>query len=149
VTNVNLFEKLNAYRPHVVHISGNQNGGDVLIPAAGGGEIVVPDTALAGLLSSLGRGVRLAIIDTCKSYACAKRVSEVVQYAIGVDDDIFDTEATRFYEVFYQAVGAGHSIGDAHGQAMAALQFNGVPQKRIPQLCVKKGHDPSSAVFAG
>lgn len=148
VTNVNLFEKLNSYQPNVVHISGNQSGGDVLLPAVGGGEIVVPDMALAGLLSCLGRRVRLAVIDTCKSYACAKRISEVVHYAIGVDDDIFDAEATLFYETFYRAVAAGQSIRDGHGQAVAALQFGRVPQKRIPQLCIKEGHDASKAYFA-
>jgi hypothetical protein len=57
VTDANLFAKLTAYRPHVVHLSGNQNGGDVLFPSVNGGEVVVPDTALAGLLSSLGPGV--------------------------------------------------------------------------------------------
>lgn len=143
VTDANLFTKLNSYRPHVVHISGNQNGGDVLLPASDGGEIVVPDVALAGLLSSLGRDVRLVIIDTCESYACAKRVSEVVDCTIGVDDEISDEGATRFYEVFYQAVAAGHSFADAHGQAVAALQFMGVPLKGIPKLCVKEQRDAS------
>jgi hypothetical protein len=143
VTDANLFTKLNSYQPHVVHISGNQNGGDVLLPSHDGGEVVVPDEALAGLLSSLGSGLRLAIVDTCRSYRCAKRVSEVVDCAIGVDDDIFDHEATRFYEVFYLAIGAGRSIADAHRQAAAALQFMHVPRKRIPQLCVKAEKDAS------
>jgi hypothetical protein len=143
VTDANLFTKLNSYRPHVVHFSGNQNGGDVLLPSCHGGEVVVPDEALAGLLSSLGSGLRLAIIDTCKSYRCAKRVSEVVDCAVGVNDDIFDQEAIRFYEVFYQATGAGHSIAAAHGQATAALQFMRVTRKRIPQLCVKAEKDAS------
>jgi hypothetical protein len=143
VTDANLFTKLNSYRPHVVHISGNQNGGDVLFPSVTGGEVVVPDDALAGLLSSLGPGVRLVIIDTCQSYACAKRVSEVIPCALGVKDDIYDSEATRFYEVFYQAAGAGHSIRDAVGQAVAALKFLRVPKGRIPQLCVGASADAS------
>lgn len=136
-----LFERLNRYRPHVVHLSGNQNGGDVLLPSGKGGEVIVADEVLAGLLSSLGTGVRLAIIDTCQSYRCAKRVSEVVECALGVKGDILDVEAIRFYEVFYQAVGAGLSIADAHGQAVAALRMEKVPPIRIPSLCVKKGLD--------
>ncbi len=143
VTDINLFAKLNSYRPHVVHISGNQSGGDVLLPSSKGGEVVVSDMALAGLLSSLGRDVRLAIIDTCWSYACAKRVSEVVACSIGVDDDIGDDEATRFYEVFYQAVTAGQSIQDAYGQAVTSLRFMHIPKKGIPKLCVRKGEDAS------
>jgi hypothetical protein len=148
VTNVNLFKKLNSYRPHVVHISGNQIGGRVLIPAVGGGETVVSDTALAGLLSSLGRDVRLVIIDTCESHACAKRIAEVVPYAMGVKGTIYDHEAIRFYEVFYQAIAAGKSLRDAVGQSVACLQFEKVPQGRIPQLCAKKGYDASQEHFA-
>ena len=143
VTEVNLFEKLNSYRPHVVHISGNQHGGDVLLPAADGGEVVVPYEALAGLLSSLGHGVRLAIIDTCTSFKCAERVSAVVGCALGVEAEIYDDEATRFYEIFYQAVSTGLSIANAYGQSAAALQFSRVPSERIPKLCVKPGLDAS------
>lgn len=143
VNDVNLFSKLNAYRPNVVHIAGNQNGGDVLFRSATGGEVVVPDEALAGLLSSLGQNVRLVIVDTCKSYSCARRVSEVVQCAVGVREDIADDAAIRFYEVFYDALASGHSVADAHGQAAAALRFRGASQGSIPELCVRQGLDAS------
>jgi hypothetical protein len=143
VTDSNIFDKLNAYLPNIVHISGNQNGGDVLLPSSGGREVVVPDDALAGLLSSLGQDVRLAIIDTCKSYNCAKRVAEVVDCAIGVGEDIYDDEATRFYQIFYQALGAGRSIADAHSQARTALKFQHIPERRIPKLCVNSRRDAS------
>jgi hypothetical protein len=74
VTDANLFAKLNAFRPHVVHVSGNQNGGDVLLPSATGGEVVVADVALAGLLSPLGPVVRLTVIYTCKLLVTKKRI---------------------------------------------------------------------------
>ena len=143
VTDANLFAKLTAYRPHVVHISGNQNGGDVLFPSVNGGEVVVPDSALAGLLSSLGPGLLAVIIDTCHSWVCARRVAEVAPCAIGVEGRIFDDEATRFYEVLYQAVGAGLSVRDAYGQAVAALKFLKVPLVRIPKLAMRRQVDSS------
>lgn len=143
LTDSNLLDLLHDYRPNVVHLSGNQNGGDVLFPSVDGAEVIVPDEALAGLLSSLGSDVRLAIIDTCKSYRCAKRVSEVVDCAIGVEDDIYDDEAIAFYQTFYKAVGAGHSVKDAHGQAVFVLKSKDVPSRRIPKLCPRKGVDPS------
>ena len=149
VTDANLFAKLNSYKPHVVHFAGSQNGGDVLFPSHDGGEVVVPDEALAGLLSSLGRDLRLAIVDTCKSYRCASRVAEGVEFTIGVENDIFDHEAIRFYEIFYQAIGAGHSIADAHGQATAALRFMNIPSTRIPKLCAKPGHSATQSFLVG
>lgn len=149
VTDANLFAKLNSFRPNVVHISGNQNGGDVLLPSHEGGEVVVADAALAGLLSSLGDDLRLAIVDTCQSYRCAKRIAEAVECAVGVNDDIYDHEAIRFYEIFYQAIGAGRSVSDAHGQATAALRFMNVPMKRIPKLCVKPGQHARQTFLVG
>jgi len=149
VTDANLFAKLNSYRPNVVHFSGNQNGGDVLFPSRDGGEVVVPDEALAGLLSSLGSNLRLAIVDTCKSYRCASRIAEAVDFAIGVNDDIFDHEPIRFYEIFYQAMSAGQSLADAQGQATVALQFMKVPSTRIPQLCSKSGHQATQTYLVG
>lgn len=149
VTDANLFAKLNSYRPNVIHLSGNQNGGDVLFPSHDRGEVVVPDEALAGLLSSLGSNLRLAIVDTCKSYRCASRIAEAVEFAIGVNDDIFDHEAIRFYEIFYQAISAGQSLADAQGQAAAALQFMKVPSTRIPKLCSKPGHQATQLYLVG
>lgn len=149
VTDANLFAKLNAYRPNVVHFSGNQNGGDVLFPSHDGGEVVVPDAALAGLLSSIGSNLRLAIVDTCKSYRCASRIAEAVDFALGVKDDILDHEAIRFYEIFYQAIGAGQSLAHAHGQATAALRFMKVPNTRIPKLCSKPGHEATQSFLVG
>jgi hypothetical protein len=149
VTDANLFAKINSYRPDVVHFSGNQNGGDVLFPSNDGGEVVIPDEALAGLLSSLGSNLRLAIVDTCKSYRCASRIAEAVQFAIGVNDDIFDHEAIRFYEIFYQAISAGQSLADALGQATAALRFMKVPSTRIPKLCSKPGHQARQTYLVG
>jgi TIR domain len=149
VTDSNIFDKLNKYQPHVVHISGNQNAGDVLLPTSDGGEVIISDDALAGFLSSLGRQVRIAIIDTCYSYSCAKRVAEVVDCALGVSDFIYDDEAIRFYEIFYQAMAAGQSVGDAHGQAVSALRFKHVPSKRIPKLCMRPGVDASQFFLVG
>ena len=86
----------------------------VLLPCADGGEIIISDDALAGYLSSLGHEVRVTIIDTCKSLHCAQRVAEVVDCAIGVGDDIYEDEAIRFYEIFYQAAGAGYRLHHQH-----------------------------------
>ena len=149
VTDSNIFDKLNNYQPNVVHISGNQNAGDVLLPTADGGEVVISDDALAGFLSSLGRQVRIAIIDTCYSFNCAMRVAEVVDCALGVSDEISEEEAIRFYEILYQAMAAGHSIADAHGQAVSALKFKYVRSERIPKLCVKPGKDASQFFLVG
>lgn len=143
VTTENIFEILNKHCPHIVHFSGKQNGGNVLIRTPSGGVTTIPDNALAGLLQNLGNNVVMAIIDTCQSLRCARSVMETVPFTMGVGDDIYDKDATLFYKIFYTALASGQSIAAAAGQAKASLEFDkNIPKSQIPQLCHKKDFDP-------
>jgi hypothetical protein len=142
------FEALNSYTPHILHFSGKQDGGDILINSENGGVTTISDIALAGLLKSLDDHIRLVIVDTCSSWRCAKSVSNVVECAIGVRADIYEEDANRFYVALYRSLASGRSVKDAWGQANAAPQFKQVPQKEIPQLCVRRGVDPSKLILA-
>jgi hypothetical protein len=147
VTTESIFETLNEHQPAIVHFAGKQNGGNVLIPTPSGRVTTISDLAFAGLLQNLDNDVSLAIIDTCKSLRCARAVTSVVDFAIGVEDDIFDNDAIRYYDVFYAALAAGKSLAAACGQATAALRFNDVAESSIPQLCVRAGVDAAKLRF--
>ncbi len=147
LTAESFFEALNSFSPHVLHFSGKQDGGDILINSESGGVTTISDVALAGLLKSLDDQIRLVIIDTCFSWRCAKAVSNVVECAIGVKSDIYEEDANRFYVAFYRSLVSGRSIRDAWAQANAALEFKRVPAKEIPQMCVRRGIDPSKIVL--
>jgi hypothetical protein len=135
-----LFDALNEHNPSIVHISGKQDGGNILMNSESGGVKTIPDAALAGLLRSLS-GVKIAIIDTCASLKCAATIAEAVDAALGVQSFIYEDDATIFYCAFYRAFASGRSLRDSVAQASAALQFNRVPWKRIPQICTRPGVD--------
>lgn len=134
-------------RPEIVHFSGNQSGGRILIRSESGGVTTVPARALAGLLQSLDGAVRLAIVDTCDSLPCAQEVAETVDLALGVKGKPFDEDAIAFYLVFYKALAAGFSVHAAFGQAKAAHGIRGVRRDETPHLCVRKGVDPRLVDF--
>lgn len=138
---------LTGYLPSIVHFSGNQSGGRILLPSIAGGVTTIPATALAGLLQSLDGAVSLAIIDTCDSLPCARRIVSGVDFALGVAGKPYDDDATAFYGHFYKALAAGLSVGAAAGQAKAAHKFKGIKSSEIPQLCVRKGIDPDKFSF--
>jgi hypothetical protein len=148
VTTENIFTLLNDHQPNIVHFSGKQNGGNVLIRTPEGNVTTVSDSAMAGMLQSLGGNVLLAIMDTCKSLRCARSVTSTVDFAIGVEGDIFDDDATHYYNVFYGALASGQTLSAAAGQATAALRFRKVPKTQIPTLCARKGTDPRRFAFA-
>ncbi len=138
---------LTAKRPEIVHFSGNQSGGRILIKSRTGGVTTIPAKALAGLLQSLDGAVRLAIVDTCDSLPCAQEVAETVDLAMGVKGKPSDDDATAFYLVFYKALAAGLSVHAAFGQAKAAHGMRGVPRDETPQLCARRGVDPRLVHF--
>jgi hypothetical protein len=142
-----LFHELNRHRPTVVHFAGKQSGGQVLIPAAAGGVTAVTDVALAGLLNSLDGVARLVIMDTCHSLRCARAITRTVDFAMGVESEIFDDDAIAFYTTFYRAIAAGRSVSAASGQARAALAFRRVPTRETPRLLSRRGADPQQLVM--
>ena len=133
--------------PSIVHFSGNQSGGRILLRSVAGGVTTIPAAALAGLLQSLDRAVRLAIIDTCDSLPCAREIVGSVDLAMGVKGKPYDDDATAFYCRFYKALAAGLSVGAAFGQARAEHRFKGMPTSETPQLCARKGLDLSTVSF--
>jgi len=144
----NIFDVLLKYQPSVFHFTGKQDGGDIRITDEDNHITTVSDLELAGYLTSFGDNIKLAVIDTCYSFNCAKSISDVVDFAIGVEDSIYDCDADKFYKVFYNALCSGHSIKDAVGQATASLKFLKVPLKGIPVLFSKKSADPTKSYFA-
>jgi hypothetical protein len=143
-----LFEELNRELPDVFHFSGKQSGGDILMRTDDGSLTTVHDMALAGMFRCLDKGLQLVVVDTCNSLRCARTIANAVPCAIGVEGSPYETEAVRFYSVFYQAVASGRSLKDAVAKAQTALQFEKVPADRIPQLCCRPGVDPAAVVLA-
>jgi hypothetical protein len=138
-----LFEELNHESPDVFHLSGKQNGGDILIPTGDGEVSTISDRELAGMFQSLDEGLKLVAIDTCFSLRCATSISKVVPCAIGVEGDVYEDDATLYYKTFYRAVAAGRSVRDAAAQSSSALKFVKVPKEQIPQLCCRSDIDPA------
>ena len=143
----NIFDILLEEQPNIFHFSGKQDEGDIRITDENNNILTISDVELAGYLTSFGNSIKLAIIDTCYSYNCAKSISDVVDFAIGVKDSIYDVDADKFYKVFYNALCTGHSVKDSIGQATASLKFQKTPLKEIPVLFSKKTADPSKAYF--
>jgi hypothetical protein len=143
----NIFEVLLKIQPHIFHFTGKQDGGDIRITDDSNNVTTISDVELAGYLTSFGNNIKLAIIDTCYSYNCAKSISDVVDFAIGVKGFVYDTNADCFFKVFYKALCMGYSLKDAVGQATASQKFKKIPLQQIPILISKKGADPSKAYF--
>lgn len=142
-----LFQSLNEYRPHVLHFSGNMDGGSVLLSSKDGGVKTVKESALVGLLRVLKDNIRLVILNACNSLSCAEALSEVIDCTIGIKAEISDSAAITFSESFYRGIGFGRSVKDAFDQARVALLFEGISEEAVPELRCREGVDPGKIVL--
>jgi TIR domain len=142
-----LAEVINEAAPQIVHFSGKQNGQRILVPTASGGVTTIAARALTGLFLNLADTVRLVIVDTCRSLPSALELCTTVDYAMGVEGDVYDDDATYFYSQLYSALGKGLSLKKAVGQASASLQMKGVSKQEVPLLHCREGVDPNSFRF--
>jgi hypothetical protein len=149
LTSDKLPDALHSEAPTIVHLSGNQSGGRVLMRDGDGDVTTFSDLALAGLLRSFDDSIRLAIIDTCNSHACARAAVGAIDLALGVRGYIDENAANIFYSKFYAALASGRSVASAAERGAAALQLVRVPKNEIPTLSVRRGIDATQVFFAG
>lgn len=142
VTTESLFASLNQHSPHVVHYSGKQERGRIVIHDADGDLTTMSARDVARILRSLDSATRMVIVDTCYSYPCASEIAQSVDFALGVKSWIREWQANLFYATFYNALAAGRTVENAWLQAKTALVIHRVPVDRIPQLICRKGVDP-------
>lgn len=143
-----LAEVINDTAPNIVHFSGKQNGQKILVPAASGGVTTIAAKALTGLFLNLADTVRLVIVDTCRSLPSAVELRTTVDYAIGVEGDIYDADAINFYTQLYSSLAKGLSLKKSVGQARAVLELQGVPKTDIPALFCHDDANPAAFHFA-
>ncbi len=142
VTTESLFESLNQYSPHVVHYSGKQHGGRIVIYDPDGELTTMSARDIAKVLRSLDSATRMVIVDMCYSSPCAIEIAHSVDFALGVESWIFEWQANLFYATFYNALAAGRTVENAWMQVKTALVIERVSAVQIPQLICRKGVDP-------
>lgn len=104
---------------------------------------VVSGAALGQLFSTIGRSIRLVVLNACHSVEQADALLEHVDFVVGIDGAIRDTAAKAFAVAFYRALGSGRSVRVAFDLGVNALMLEGlttdVPR---PVLRHREGADP-------
>lgn len=144
-----LHQALLEHRPHIVHFSGHiLNTEELVLEQDQGEPKLVGKAALARLFSILKDNVRIVVLNACNSRAQAEALCEHVDCAIGMHELIGDDAAIEFAGAFYRALGYGRSVWEAFQLGRSALELEGVPEERAPQLLVRPGVDTNSMVLA-
>jgi hypothetical protein len=132
------------FEPQIVHFCGHgvDDAGLVLEDETGQVKVVTSE-ALAKLFELCKEHIECVVLNACYSEKQANAIAQHVGYVIGMNEAIGDKAAIKFAVGFYDALGAGRSVEDAHEFGCNAIQLEeNTPQYLVPIL--KKNPEAAS-----
>lgn len=145
-----LLQALNETNPDIVHFSGHgAQDGSLAIEDLTGKALLISKDAMASVIESAAKKVRLVVFNACFSDEQAEKVLEHVDAAIGMTTSISDAAAVAFARQLYSSIGFGHSLATAFNQARAAVAIAAPDEKGTPKLHTRAGLEASQIVFVG
>lgn len=146
-----LLDGITKFRPHVVHFSGHSNT-DLIVfedekdePHEG---VIVTAGAFSRAIRATDEPPLLVLLNACHSAAqIDDLVAEGVPFAIGMSDEIGDTDAINYAAQFYASVANGQSINSSHLAGQAFLELAGLDGADLPTLAHAPDVDPSTTVL--
>jgi hypothetical protein len=131
---------LNQHKPHIVHFSGHgSDQGEILLVDDAGKTMPVSPDVLAKVFSTVRDNVKMVVLNACYSDVQAKAINQVIDYVVGMSDEIGDKAAIGFASALYGALGYNRTIQNAFDQAIAGLLIEDIRDEFIPKLLVKPG----------
>lgn len=146
-----LFDEINVFKPHALHLSGHGARREGLFfTGPDGGPEPVSAEGLTHLLRSVREeGPDLVVLAACRSLPLARAATRFVKCAVGVEADLDDDVAARFIRGFYGGLATGRSVSDAFEQGEGRVRAaGGVPGRSRFRLEFNARVDPSG-IFLG
>lgn len=136
-------------QPQIVHFCGHGlEDGSLVLEDDGGQNKVVPPEGLASLFELHADYVNCVLLNACHSVKSAEAISEYINYAIGMNQQIQDKSAIQFAQGFYDGLGyATSNIQDvfqrAFQEGLVAIKLENLSQAKIPVIKTRINIDKS------
>lgn len=134
-----LHQALLNHEPTIVHVSGHGAGrsGIVLHGDVPDTESRVTGDALKHLFATLRGNIRVVVLNVCNSAEQAKKVAEVIDFVVGMDDSVDDETARKFAAAFYLGIASSQAISTAFQMGISSVKLHGLPDDHVPRLYVR------------
>ena len=98
----------------------------------------VEPEALAALFTQFASSIDCVVLSACYSRPQAEAIAGSIEYVVGMGSSISDSAAIAYAVGFYQGLGAGRTIEDAHALGRAQVAMQSPSEVDIPML-VRRG----------
>jgi len=122
-------------KPKIVHFSGHGSSDGALCIENQTGEIAfVEPEAVAALFGQFASHINCVVLNACFSRIQAEAIAKHIEYVVGMSNAVSDKAAIAYAVGFYQAIGSGRSIEDAHALGCVQIGLSGIPEHDTPIL---------------
>lgn len=127
-------------KPQIVHFCGHGlKDGSLLLEDDGGQNLAVSPEGLAALFELHADYVNCVVLNACHSVKSAEAISEYINYAIGMNQEIQDKSAIQFAEGFYDGLGYAtpenqDGFQRAFKEGLVAIKMENLSEAKIPVM---------------
>ncbi|MFB8146548.1 CHAT domain-containing protein [Microbacterium sp. NPDC056003] len=150
-TTEDLLDGISKFRPHVIHFSGHSDSDLIKFEEEldePHDEVIVSAAAFARAVRATDQPPLLVLLNSCRSAGHIDHLVEhVTPFAIGMADEIDDSDAIAYAARFYANIANGQSIESAHLAARAALELAGLDGANLPTLAWAEDVDPATTLL--
>lgn len=124
------------HEPQIVHFTGHGETNGLLVEDRQGFAKLVSPGALAGLFKLHSEQIECVVLSACYSDRQAYAINKHIKYVIGMPVQIKDKAAIEFAVGFYDALGAGKTVEEAHKFGCNAIMqyWPEIPLWQYPKL---------------
>lgn len=127
-------------RPHIVHFSGHgSTAQEIVLEDNSAQSKNVSKETLVKLFTILKDNVRVIVLNACYSKVQAEALQEVIDYTVGMNDEVGDKMAINFAGAFYQALAFDRTVPEAFELAKLEVDLARLAGSNIPELFVRAG----------
>ncbi len=129
--------------PAIVHFSGHGDGArGLLLEGPGDRPRWVDGGTLESFFKIFAAHVRCVVLNACDSASVAEDVARHVDHAVGMDGPLEDQAGIEYSVAFYDALGTGAAVAQAHELGRNAILWAGFAGHEAPRLFVRPGARP-------
>ncbi|MDT7689889.1 MAG: hypothetical protein QOE46_2648 [Acidobacteriota bacterium] len=134
-----LYEMLLIHRPNIVHLSGHATKSKgIILEDDAGSMSPISSQGLAGLLKVFSESVRMVFLNMCYTQGYVEELAGVVDYVIGIKNQINDKGAIVFSTSFYKGLSFGFPVKIAFEVAANQMLLQRLPYHNSPILKVRE-----------
>jgi hypothetical protein len=136
-----ILDFINEHNPDVLHFSAHGEKSKIVFESNDGKSVYVNEDTINDIIKGC-KNLKVVLFNTCYSSSIAKKLSQEINFVIGMNGKISDNAAIAFAYRFYHSIGTFRNVEESFQDALIEIKLNSLKDFDKPKLFIKPGISP-------